>query len=362
MSDKKFFAGLIAVAIGVWLVTGSFGGAAIGASEVDPEQVAASTEIPLVRGMESVAEERRLFLEVRAQTRANRTVHVRSEVMGRVEAIPGEKGMQVEKGDLLCQIAIDTREADLNQARADLKSARLEYEGLIDLKERGLQSDINVARAEAALAAARARLKQSELSLDKTQIVAPFTGVVDQQPVEVGDYLSAGQVCVTLMEVDPMLVVGQVAERSVGRLALGDEVEVELITGESLQGRVSFIGRAPDDATRTYPVEVTVPSPGSGLRAGLSAEMRVPVGRELAHLISPASLVLSDDGIVGVRIVDEADTVRFRAVDIVSESPDGVWVKGLPNRVKLITIGQEDVFEGPVVRIDLTPLTAVVRS
>ena len=137
---------------------------------------------------------------------------------------------------------------------------------------------------------------------------------------------------------------------------------MELITGESLQGKVSFIGRAPDDATRTYPVEVTVPSPGSGLRAGLSAEMRVPVGRELAHLISPASLVLSDDGIVGVRIVDAADTVRFRAVDIVSESPDGVWVKGLPNRVKLITIGQEDVFEGQVVRIDLTPLTAVVRS
>ncbi len=362
LSDKKLFAGLIAVAIGVWLLSGEFGGITAVAQEGDARPTETAQERPLVRGMESVASERRLFLKVRAQTQANRMVQVRSEVQGRVEAIPGEKGTRVEAGDLLCQVAVDTRDADLSQARADLKSARLEYEGLLDLKNRGLQSDINVARAEAALASARARVKQAELALEKTKIVAPFAGVVDSQPVEVGDYLSVGQVCVTLMEIDPMLVTGRVAEKNIGKLELGDDVEVELITGETMSGTISFIGRAPDTATRTYPVEVTVPSPGDNIRAGLSAEMRVPTGREIAHLISPASLVLSDEGVVGVRIVDDADTVRFRPVEVVSEGPDGVWVNGLPERVRLITVGQEEVFDGQIVRVDLTPLASLVST
>ncbi|MDZ7684599.1 MAG: hypothetical protein U5O39_06000 [Gammaproteobacteria bacterium] len=71
--------------------------------------------------------------------------------------------------------------------------------------------------------------------------------------------------------------------------------------------------------------------------------MRVPIGREPAHLISPASMVLNDEGVMGVRIVDDNDTVRFKPIKVVSESPDGVWVSGLPERVRLITVGQEEV-------------------
>ncbi|MDZ7684601.1 MAG: hypothetical protein U5O39_06010 [Gammaproteobacteria bacterium] len=189
MSDKRLLAGLMAISIAIWLISGEFGGSAVVAQEGNEATDSAAKEVPLVRGVESLADEKRTYLRVRAQTRANRTVEVRSEVQGRVEAIPGEKGTRVEADDLLCEIAVDTREADLSEARADLKSAQLEYAGLQDLKKRGLQSDINVAKAEAALERARARVKRAELALEKTRIVAPFGGVVDQQPVELGDYL-----------------------------------------------------------------------------------------------------------------------------------------------------------------------------
>ncbi len=360
MSDKSLIASLIAIGIAAWLLSGSFGGSTVGAAEGGPAAV--SNELPLVRGVESVADTRGLFLEVRAQTRANRVVSIRSEVAGRVEALPGIKGSVVNQGDLLCRIAVDTRQADLDEARAELKSAQLEYDGVLDLQRRGLQSDINVARASAALEGAKARASRAALALQKTQIVAPFSGIVDEQPVEIGDYLGAGQVCVVLMEVDPMLVVGQVAEKNIASVNLGDQVDVELLTGAHLAGEVTFIGRAPDMTTRTYPVEVTVAQPGSALRAGLTAVMKLPLGKELAHLISPASLVLNDAGQVGVRIVDSADTVRFMPVKIVSEGTAGVWINGLPDRVRLITVGQEDVFDGEVVRIDLSPLSAVVSS
>ncbi len=352
MGSKLSIALGIALAMGAWLLSGELVSNTLIASEAKKSPV--EKTIPTVRGIESLAMQRQNVLAVRGQTRANRSVQVRAEVAGKIVSLPAVKGTQVKAGDLLCQIAVDTRQSELDEARAQLKSAQLEYDGVLDLKRRGLQSEINVAKASASLESARARAKQGELALLKTRMTAPFAGVIESQPVEIGDYLSPGQVCVTLMEIDPMLVIGQVA--------LKDEVRVSLITGEQFTGTISFISRVPDASTRTYPIEVTVSEPAGQMRAGMTADMLVPVGIELAHLISPASLVLNDEGNIGVRIVDDSDMVRFAEVKVISEEADGVWVKGLPVRIRLITVGQEEVFDGQVVSIDLTPLAALVRN
>lgn len=360
LSDKNLIAVIIAVAMALWLLSGELGSADASAGAARP--ATPKTAIPLVRGVKSVATEREQYLEVRGQTRANRVVQVRAEISGRVDAIPAVKGTRVKAGDLLCRLAVDTRRSDLDEALANVKSAELEYRGMMDLKHRGLQSEINLAKARAALETSRAQQKRAELALAKTRILAPFNGVVETQPVEVGDFLSVGQLCVTLMEVEPMLVTGQVAEKDVDKMRLGDAVRVSLINGRQMTGKLTFVGRGPDATTRTYPIEVTVAEPGPDMRAGLTARLEVPVGRESVHLISPASMVLNDAGVVGVRIVDDNQVVRFKPVKVVSEGPDGVWVNGLPHETTLITVGQEDVFEGQKVQVDLTPLGSAVSS
>ncbi len=361
VSNRNLVALVIALSMAVWLFSGTFASNQVTADEYAGE-LADSKEIPLVRGMQSKAARRQIFLDVRGQTRANRSVQVRAEVSGIVEQVPGEKGKKVSAGDLLCQVAIDSRSSDLAEAVADLKSTQLEYDGILDLNKRGLQSEITLAKAKASLEQSRSRARRAELALSKTRIVAPFDGIVESQPVEVGHLLTTGAICVTLIEIDPILVVGQVAERNIGDIHLGDEVQVELITGEEYAASVSFIGRSPDTATRTYPIEVTIDNPGDSVRAGLTSTMRVPIGLEVAHLISPASLLLDDEGIMGVRIVDSENMVRFKAVKVVSESTSGIWVIGLPEQVNLITVGQEDVFEGQVVHVDFTPLISLVGS
>jgi len=289
-------------------------------------------------------------------------VTVRAEVAGRIDQMPVVKGDVVKTGDVLCQLAIDSRQSDLDQSKAAFKSADLEYKGLLDLQKRGLQSEVNLARAEAALATSRANVNRSELALQKTRIVAPFNGVVEQQPVEQGDYLNVGQSCVTVIEIDPIIVKGQVAERNVNQVVLGRDVMVQLITGESLVGKITFVARSPDSTTRTFPIEVTVKDPGPAIRAGISARMQVPLGQQMAHLISPAALVLNDAGKMGVRTVDDSGVVRFNVVNVVNESIEGIWVNGLPNQVNLITVGQEEVFEGQRVEMDLSPLSSIVSS
>ena len=363
MSNKHLVVSLIVIAMALWMFSGEFAHNTVTADEADSLAETSGSEGPvLVRGVKSTADARTVFLDVRGQTRANREVHVKAEVSGKIEALPGEKGRQVREGETLCRIAVDARRNEYDQAVAEMKSAQLEYDGFADLNKRGLQSEVVLAKAKAALEQARTRARQAELALEKTEIRAPFDGVVAAQPVEVGDFLSPGATCVTLIEINPMLVTGQVAEKNVQALSLGDSVTVRLITGKSIEGQVSYIGHAPDMATRTFPIEVTVANPGGNVRAGISAEMHVPVGVENVHLISPASLVLDDQGDVGVRIVDDENLAQFVPVDIVDESPEGVWVKGLPVAVNLITVGQEEVIDGELVRMDFSPITSLVSN
>ncbi len=358
MSNKNLVAFLVGIGMVVWLLSGTLSAEKPIADELD----VSAQDLYKVRGVLSTAEPQITSLDVSGQTEANRTVTVRAEVSGRVEEMTAVKGQFVKAGDVLCRLAEDTRGSDFAEAKAAFKSAELEYKGVLDLQQRGLQSDINVAKSEAALALSHANMKRAELALQKTQIVAPFAGVVEQQPVEQGDYLNVGQACVTIMEVSPILVRGQIAERSVNQIEAGKSVDVELITGEMLKGEVTYIARSPDSTTRTFAIEVTVNNPGSDIRTGISARLRVPLESQLAHLISPAALVLNDAGEMGVRIVDEQNKVHFKQVAVVSESPEGVWIQGLTREVKLITVGQEEVFEGQEVEIDLSPIGRMSRS
>ncbi len=357
VSNKHLLVTFFVLGMAVWLFSGELSNNTVEAQEAREN---AGTTTALVRGVSSVAESRTLFLDVRAQTRANRVVDVKAEISGKIVAMPGEKGRFVKAGDPLCRIAVESRQNEYDEALAEVHSAQLEFDGFKDLNKKGLQSAVMMAKAEAALAQSETRANRAKLALDKTSVVAPFNGVVDRQPVEVGDYLTPGAVCAGLIEIDPMLVVGQVAEKNIAAVSLNDDVSIELITGNVYRGKVSFIGHSPDMTTRTFPIEVTISNPGAEVRAGITATMRVPVGQETVHLISPASLVLNDAGAIGVRIVDEESKARFIKVEIVDESPEGVLIKGLPDEVNLITVGQEEVTEGQLVRMDYTPLAALV--
>jgi multidrug efflux system membrane fusion protein len=287
---------------------------------------------------------------------------VRAETSGRVVQLPVDRGDRVSEGDLLCRIAEDAREARLEEARQAVAQARIEFDGAVSLRERGLQSETAIAGAEARLAASRANLAQQELDLERTFVRAPFDGVVEDRPVEIGDLLQAGGTCATVVDPDPMMLVGQVAEQDVGRLAPGAEGFGTLITGDAVTGRVAFVANTAAPTTRTFRVEVAVPNPDGRLRDGITAEIRIPVERFLAHQVPSSILALDDAGDLGVRILDAADRVRFVNVDVVKDSPDGVWVRGLPDPAKIITVGQELVTPGQQVEAVLEASSALSAS
>ena len=292
------------------------------------------------------------YVVLRGKTENKRTVSVRAETAGRIVERPVERGDQVEAGDVLCQISLEDRYAKLTESRESLNQTQIEYQGSLKLQERGFQSETAIAQAKARLATAKAQVERAEIDIQRTYVRAPFAGVVEELHQEVGDYVTPGAACVTVVDLNPMLLVGRVAEKDVQLLELDQLVTGVLSDGTRVNGPVSFIGQQSDPATRTYAVEIQVPNSDYALRSGLTTEIRIPVAEVMAQKVSSALFALSDQGSIGVRTVHESGRVRFHPVQIVRDEPDGVWVSGLPEVATLITVGQELVVAGEQVEVD----------
>ena len=298
---------------------------------------------------ESFAVERHRSITVRGQTRSKRAVEVKSQVGGTLKRRAVERGDRVEAGDLLCEISAEDRNVALNEAKEALNQAKIEFEGSQKLSNQGLQSETAIAQARARLASAEANLKRAELNVDRLTIDAPFAGVIDDVGLELGDFVTPGETCVHLVSLDPMLLTGRVPEKDLAAVDLGTPARAWLANGEAVEGNITFIGKVADMATRTYPVEVQIANADHAIPSGITARIEVPVEQLSVHKISPALLILDDAGRVGVRTVNDRNEVELHIVDVVEDADDGVWVAGLPERVTLITVGQQLVVDGETV-------------
>ncbi len=305
--------------------------------------------IAQVRAEVRHAQPRKRFLTLRGRTQSKRMVDVKAEVAGKVVARPIERGARVLQGDLLCQLALDDRQVALIQMQAALKEAEIEHAGSQKLKARGLQSQTAIARSEATLESARAGVRRAELNLERTRIVAPFDGVVESLPLNVGDYATNGSLCATVIDLDPMLIAAEVTEVEVGYVQLGTAVSGSTSVGAEIQGRLTFVGKQSDPLTRTYSVEATVENADYAVPSGLTTSVRIELNEVLAHKVSPALFGLDDAGAMGLRLIDKDNRVVFYAVEVIEDTAQGAWVTGLPNKVDLITVGQEFVLAGQLV-------------
>lgn len=289
-------------------------------------------------------------VRVRGRTQAIRMVDVRAEISGRVVATPVARGARVRAGDTLCELAVDTRAVDLQEARSREEQTRLEFNAAQDLARQGLQSQVVVAQARSAHESALAAVERAELALTNTHIKAPFDGIVEARPVDVGDFLDRGAVCASVLDDDPMLLVGMVPEQDISKVSLGSTVAADLLTGERVSATVTYVGRSADAQSRSYRIEAEVADGAPPLRDGITTEMRIAAAQVRAHRIPASALTLDDNGLVGVKLLGTDGRVSFAAVDIIgddtSQLEGAIWVTGLDGTVNLITHGQEIVFAG----------------
>jgi multidrug efflux system membrane fusion protein len=360
MKQSYLIAIIIALAVAAWLLSGQFGREEDHAEAALPAAAHAEPAPPKVRVSERLAQPHTAEIVLRGRTEAARIVELKAETRGKVVEILAEEGAYVRAGDVLLRLAADDRLAKLRQAKALLAQRQIEFDSSKALSAKGYRAETEVAAATARLEEAKAAVASMEIDLGYTTISAPFDGVIERRAVEIGDFVDVGNPVATIVDLDPIRVVGHVVESNVAKLRPGMAGAAALVTGETLQGTLSFVGAMADEQTRTFRVELEIPNPDRSVVQGISAEMRVPVAELPAHQVSPAILTLTDDGKIGVKTVNAENIVEFHAVQIVGDGPDGVWLAGLPERARFITVGQDFVVTGQ--KVEPVPDTAEPAS
>ena len=234
------------------------------------------------------------LIRLKATTQSEARVNVRAKTSGEVVKIGAKQGQFVEKDFILCSLGI--------------------------------------------------------VELNRTEVKAPFSGYLEQI-VKPGNFLERGQVCATIIQLNPITFIAEVPEFNINKVEPGQNVILSLITGEIVEGNLTFVSKSASDSTRTFKVESQVTNINGTIRDGITAEMTIKTKKLLAHQISPSILMLNDDGKLGIRSVKNS-IVEFHEVEILEDSETGIWITGIPESIELIVQGQGFVENGQKVSIN----------
>ncbi|PMR73135.1 efflux RND transporter periplasmic adaptor subunit [Billgrantia endophytica] len=344
-------AAALLLALLLWLALGDLQRFQTSAPPGDPAPEDTPTRVEY-RLIQAVPHTPRLVAQ--GQLEAVREVELRSRQAGRVSELPITQGTSVEAGDALLRLAPDALEAQLSRAEDQLTLARAELAGAEGLRQRELISQPELLRLQSSVSMAAADVAELRHTLDETRPIAPFDGVLDRLDVELGEVLQIGEVYGRLVDDRQLIASAWVSQRDALALDPGLPVEVRLLDGSVLPGELTHVASRADDATRSYYVEAALDNPERRRVAGASATLTITLAERDVHRFSSALLELDNEGRLKVKHLDDDDRVVSSPVSLVEADTREVHVTGLPETIRLITLGGGFVVEGD--RVMAVPL------
>lgn len=275
-----------------------------------------------------------------------RMVEIKSHTSAHVIEIPNKKGSFVLDGTLLYRLATVDRSAKFFSAKAKITKNEKKITQLQKLSSTDPSQLNKLKIAKVKLKVDQASLKRIISERGNILIQAPFSGIFEDQLVEVGSHVEKGGTLAVILDESTLKAVGYVSQQSVGKLRLGQQVIIYLLDGQKTKGTLTYIASSGDTKTHSFKVEAELTHLAKEIKSGASAKIEIITGSVVAHFISPASLSLDINGHIGIKSVTKKSLVRFYPIKILRTEKDGVWITGLPHKIKIITQGHGFVNEG----------------
>jgi multidrug efflux system membrane fusion protein len=364
----KLAAIVVLIGFAAWVATGEL--SSVGSASGDNKPKAAQVEQPAAgdtgkpkpaeaerpkaaRTVAVVTPPRRTYaraIRVSGLTEADKRAVLATRVAGIIDQLPVKQGQHVKTGDLLLMLATEEKLSALGNARQVVDQRRAEFDAASRLSKTGNLPKLQLDNTRSSLTLAQSILEAMQAQLDRNEVRAPFDGIVDRVPVELGSAVMQGGEVATILSLDPVIARGEVSERDLGYLKIGDKANVRLVSGQVVEGAVRYISRDASSATRTFRVEVAIPNPDGSIPAGMTAEISLSAKPTDAVMLPRSVVTLSDKGDLGIRAVDKDNKVVFFPIDLVDDTPTGLVLGGIPADARIIVAGQELVTEGEVVK------------
>jgi membrane fusion protein (multidrug efflux system) len=282
------------------------------------------------------------------QIEAVQSIELRPEVDGRLADILVREGAEVRSGTPLFKVDDAELKAQVVRLEAERDLARQALERTRELLEQNASSEADLELAEANARSSEAQLALAQVRLDRTVVRAPFSGVVGQRFVSLGDYVNSSTRLVSLQTVDPQRAAFQVPERYARRLRVGQEVtfRVAALPDVEFGGVVDFVDPVVQVPGRTITVKAQVPNPRRELKAGMFIEARLATDVRPDAVIVPEDAILPLRGAAFVWVVSDGTASR-RQVELGVRMPGYVEIKsGVDVGEQVVVGGLERLAEG----------------
>lgn len=282
----------------------------------------------------------------------NKVVTVSAEVAGRIEHIPLEEGSRVHAGDLLVQLNTDLILPEYESAKAQVERDQIEFDRITNLSKENAATQRELDNATSQRAISKARLDGIRARLERTRILAPTAGVLNDLLVEEGEYIDAGKPVAQVVDSDTVKVIVEIPELDIAFFSVGDKAQVLARSRtEPLTGIITFISELADSKTRTTRTEITLDNSRQILRSGQI--VNVSLKRQVIKdaILVPLLAVIPMENGKAVYVANSSEAKR-RQVDLGIIKNDEVQIKsGLEPGDELIIAGHRFIAPGQKVNI-----------
>lgn len=284
--------------------------------------------------------------------KSNESVVLRPEIAGRIAAIHLREGMPAVKGAVLVALDAATQSAELRQAEANLALAQANYKRTEDLYQKKFVSERARDESAASLKVLEAAVALARAKLQKTQIRAPFSGIVGIRNVSVGDYVKEGQELINIEDIGSLKVDFRLPESYLSRLRKGQAIEIatDAMPGETFKGVLDAIDPLLDASGRAISLRARLDNPDLKLRPGMFVRVRLAFGGERQGLTVPEEALVPAGNDNFVFKVVEGKAQRAK-VTIGQRRGASVEIEeGLKAGDEVVTAGQLKLRDGVPVR------------
>lgn len=290
-------------------------------------------------------------LSLPATLRAKDEASVNSNISSMVMTVNVRVGDPVSKGDTLAVLDSAVAAKTYEKAKIGFQNVEKTYLRVKNLYDEGAISLMECDAAKANYDLALEDYNLAKLNLDYTKITAPMTGVISVKNIEVGQMSAPGQEAFRIVDLSKLIAESGVSEKDITKLQYGQDVNINLQSGEKYKGKIDSISPVTNQMTGTYPISVLIDNPDGKLKAGMFADIEVIFGVNKNSIAVKNTSVINEDGVFYV-FVNNGGIADKKKVQIgIQDEKYTEVLDGITSADEVISAGQDTLKNGDKVKV-----------
>ena len=294
------------------------------------------------------------YVQTQGSVDAEDNILVSAKSPGVVTSVYVKEGQQVSKGQVLAQIDNSVIIRSIEAQKSQLELAKTVFERQKNLWDQKIGTEVQYLQAKTNKESLEKQLESLNEQNDMMRIKAPISGTVDEVAIKIGENIAPGMPAVRVVNTSDLKLIANVSEAYVTNIRKGNAAVINIPElKKEISAKVTFVGKTIDPLSRTFPVEIKLPSDGD-LRPNMTGVLKVIFHSEPSTIVVPVNVVqeVNKEKIVFVAETNGKQTVARKKVVTVEGVYDNLaQVKGLKAGEKVITFGYQGLNDGQVIKI-----------